>query len=539
MKKKKDEISVDEILKNAERIAYYSRVSTKEQSKEGKEEGQQFGKVSDFLKRHGKSLNDDAKFSDIVSAYSKPFTEREKLNALLHAVENKEYDAIVVSDRDRLSRQTEEHFVLRDLLERIGIPVVIASRGELYKSDDFIRTLIEDALTRLESDNISTRTKAALKSLLENEKYIGGKPPYGYETEVDDEKKVKKEQKVIRFKPLHEKLANVKEIFRLYKKSETFSSIAKEMNHRDTSEEWTATKVKDIITNPIYTGNLVYNRYKTDRRTFAPTEKWKWIKSPLFNDEGIVISLDDWWYCWYKYTRVKGKRPRYLNTSYYLNDLIYCHCGELMRGRDKRTNVKGKGKTYGSRFYFCTKCKEKVEVDYLNHLVLNLIFDLAAPELLTWMEVKNLIVADIADKEITVLELKNKIAFEENNLNLLKAFSKSGDKKDGLLHESEQHELLAYLLSKGDSEVNLMNYKKDLREVEAEHRKLKEIFASDTQIQEWVRSFFRYSKWSPLTHLEIRNLVMLLIEKCTLISHKKVKLKIKSLPPETLDLRAK
>ncbi|MDR7074678.1 recombinase family protein [Fictibacillus barbaricus] len=540
MKQKKEILSVDEIIKNAERIAFYSRVSTKEQEKE-KDEGQQYGKVSDFLNRYDKTVNDDAKFSDTGSAYSKPFTERKNLEALLHAVENKEFDAIVVSDRDRLSRQTEEHFQLRLLLEKIGVPVVIASRGELYDSEDFIRTLVEDALTRLESDNISTRTKATLKSLLDREKYIGGAPPYGYEPIVDDVKKVKKEQKVVRFKPVHKELSNVKKVFHLYKKSETFSSIANTLNKKNPPKKWTATRVKEIITNPIYTGHLVYNRYEKESRNFAPIEQWKWFKCSFIQEKGIVISEEDWWYCWHKYTKTKDKRPRFLNTSFYMNDLLRCYCGGLMMGRDKRTNLnrkKGK-KVYGFRYYICPKCKEKIKADVLNNLVLDLIFKMTAPKDLTIREVKKMIAAEIVAKEIEILQLKNDIQYEKNNLNVLKMFEKNGDKKDGMLLDSEQHDLLAYLLSKADSEGKLKSYKVDLPQMEEACRKLKEIHDMDGNIEGWVDLFFRYKRWKSLTNLEIRNLVLLLIEECSLITSTKVKLKIKSLLPETLDLSGK
>jgi site-specific DNA recombinase len=541
MIKKKEKISVDEIIKNAERIAFYSRVSTKEQQKDGKDEGQQYGKVSDFLDRYNKTINDDAKYSDTVSAYSKPFKDRTELEALINAAENKEYDAIVVSDRDRLSRQTEEHFQLRALLERIGVPVVIASRGELYESDDFIRTLVEDALTKLESDNISTRTKATIKSLLDKEKYIGGAPPYGYEPVVDDKKKVKKEQTVVRFRPVRKELGYVKKVFNLYKKSETFSSIASTLNKKNQLEKWTATRVKEIITNPIYTGHLVYNRYEKGTKKFSPIEQWKWFKCPFIQEKDIVISEEDWWYCWHKYTKTKDKRPRFLNTSFYMNDLLRCHCGGMMIGKDKRTNLnrkKGK-KVYGARYYICSECQVKVKADKLNELVLNLIFRLPAPRDLTIQEVKKMIAIDIVEKETDIIQLKNDIQYEKNNLAFLKLFEKNEEKKAGLLHDSEQHELLAYLISKADSEGKLKTLGEELRHEEVLCGKLKELNEMDGNIEGYIELFFRHKRWNSLTNLEIRNLVLLLIEECSLITHTKVKLKVKSLLPETLDLSEK
>lgn len=540
MKKRNEKTSIEQVIKNAERIAFYSRVSTKEQQKEEKDEGQQFGKVTDFLNRFDKTISEDDKFFDMSSAYSKSYKERTDFEALLHAAECKEYDAIVVSDRDRLSRQTEEHFQLRELLQRIGVPVVIASKGELYESDDFIRTLVEDALTKLESDNISTRTKATLKSLLDKGKYIGGAPPYGYKTVFDDKRKPKKEQKLVYFKPVFKELRNVRKIFELYKKSETFSSIAKTMDQKDVLTKWTATRVKEIITNPIYTGHLVYNRYEKGTKNFAPINQWKWFKSPLIQEKGIVISKEEWWYCWHKYNNTRDKRPRFLNTSFYLNDLLKCHCGGLMMGRDKRTNLnKKKGKkVYGARYYICSLCKEKIKADKLNELVLSLIFQMPSPKKLTIQELKRKFAAEVVVKETEIIQLKNDIQFEKNNLRVLDQFQKNGDKKDGLLHDSEKNEILAYLLSKADSETKLKKYENDLSNKEQEYRKLKKFYDMDKTIESYIDDFYRYKRWKSLSNLEIRNLVLLLIEKCSLIHPTKVRLKIKSLPPETLVLPA-
>lgn len=530
MKKRTEKKTVEQIIKNAERIAFYSRVSTKEQEDKGTDVGQQFAKVTEFLDRFDKTISDGGIFSDTRSAYSKPYTDRTKFEDLLNAAERKEFDAIIVSDRDRLSRQTDEHFKIRSVLERLGIPVVIASRGELYESEDFIRTLVEDALTRLESDNISIRTKATLKSLLDNDLYIGGKPPYGYDV-IKDEKRETKKQKVIGFVPTKD-LKIVKDIFELYKKSETFSSIAKKLN----VEKLSASRVKEIITNPIYTGYLVYHRYEADRKTFTPLNQWKWIRCPFIKEEDIVLTKEEWWLCWHKYTRTRNMRPRYLNTSYYLNDITYCHCKGKMKGRDKRTNIHRPGKEYGSRSYFCDSCKEKVNVDELNELVLNVIFKLPAPKYLTTSEVKGKITKELQDKQNEINKLRAEILWEKKNIEILNSFSKKGDIKDGLLHESQHYELLAYLLSKEDSKSNLLTHEEELRKLEAEYKKLNELMVMDKEIDAKVNSFFDIRTSSSLSDLEKRNLVLLLVEECTLITSKKVRLKIKSKLPEEYDL---
>ena len=98
-----------------------------------------------------------------MSATKKSFSKRPKLKELLQEVKEENIDAIVVSDYDRLSRQPKEHDALRKLFQRLNIPVVIASKNQLYTTDDIIRNIIEVGLSKLETDNMSTRIRHSLK----------------------------------------------------------------------------------------------------------------------------------------------------------------------------------------------------------------------------------------------------------------------------------------------------------------------------------------------------------------------------------------
>lgn len=530
MTKKKKWESAGDVIAQAKKIAFYGRVSTKEQEKE--EESHQEGTVGNFLERYQKAITKP--YKDTISAYSKSFRDREQFEELLSAIEKKEYDAIVVSDRDRLSRQTEEHFILRDLLNKMGVPVVIASRGELYDSNDFIRNLVEDALTKLESDNISARTKATFQSLLDREQYIGGKPPYGY-------KPVKKDGengKVIGFTPEPEKISKVIEIFNMYKKSETFSSIARILNN-NSKEMWSSSKVKTIVLNPIYTGYSVYNRYEISgkSRKLRPINEWKWFPCSFIKKGEEIISREDWWYCWFKYNETKEKAPRYLSTSYYLNDILQCHCGSEMKGKDQRTNIKH-GKQYGNRYYVCKNknCKEKIVVDEIHQLVMDIIFGIPQPKDMTENEIRRLLSSDISVREKEVSQYKELIRLEKDNLNVLQTYVDESDKKDRLLYDSDNHELLAYLLSKADSEQKINSYQEELEEKESILKRLNDLLVYDSLIKERVAQFFDKNSWIHNSNIENRNLVLLLVEECQLAKDKSINIKIKSLVPKEIKL---
>lgn len=529
MSKKGKKKTVEQVLSDAQRIAFYGRVSTEEQAVEN---GHQTEKVDQFLSRYQKHRSQN--FTDIKSAYSKSYKERDDFLQMLVALEKKEFDAVVVSDRDRLSRQTDEHFKLREELNRLGVPVVIASRSEFYDSEDFIRNLIEDALTKMESDNISARTKAAMKSMKERDKYIGGKPPYGYRTERD-----KQTGKVICYTPIPEQMEKIRSIFSLFKKSETFSSIAKIFAIDSPSEKWNASKVKGIITNPIYTGFMVYNRYTVvdGKRIFSPISDWKWIKPPISGVEE-VIKYEDWWFCWHKYTSLRVKKPRYLSTSFYLSDLAMCQCGEYFVGKDQRTNINGRGKCYGDRYYICGNqmCKRKVPADKLHELVLETIFKLPSRRDLVEGEMKQLISDEIRNQEELVVSYKKKLQKEEKNLSLIEGYEIKEGLSDRLLYESENNKLLAYLLSKSDSEEKVKRYRELLKNHTVLLERLKNILSNNSVIVEKVEGFFGSGEWQSLSSAEIRSLALMTVESCLITSENKVHLKVKTLPPDHLNL---
>lgn len=169
-------MSIEERLLNAKKIATYQRVS-----KDQQEHTRQNEIILQYLKNVENVETVD--YKDKISATKKSFSKRQELGELLEAAQEKDIDAVVVSDLDRLSRQPKEHDVLRKLFQKLDIPVIIASKNQLYTSDDIIRNIIEAGLSKLETDNMSTRIRHALKEKMKNGKWRGGQVPYGFSLE--------------------------------------------------------------------------------------------------------------------------------------------------------------------------------------------------------------------------------------------------------------------------------------------------------------------------------------------------------------------
>lgn len=522
-----------EVIENATNIAFYGRVSTQEQEKDNHH---QLETVKRYLEQFDKDIANKKEKGDVKSAYSKPYTERSKMVDLLADLEVGKYDALIVSDRDRLSRQTDEHHLLRRKFNEMGIPVVIASQNDLYSTESFLKNLIEDALTKMESDNISVRTKAALSTMLQKEMYIGGRPPFGYRMVKDDDLE---KPKVIAFEGVVEELSIVEEMFADYMHGENFTSITKQLENKYKGK-WSITKVRSILLNPIYAGVLFYNRYeyKGKKRSFKPIDQWIALPPQSMPIKSPVITLEDWWFCWQKYEFQKDKPPRYFDTGFYFNDLISCSCGTKKKlvGKDGRTNINKEGKDYGDRWYFCEACKGKFSATDLHTKFFDLLFCIPRPDDLIFRELKQAIQKKLKTIDVNLTKFHRRINTENKNLEFLKEHKPEYKEEDLLLRELKE-EVIAYYLSKTHSDEVVKSSQQQIRILEIQATWLKKLFDNDQLLGGLITADFKPSNWNGLQNRVLRNITLFIVDECRVLNKNELLLKIKSLSPEMLTLK--
>lgn len=354
---KKNGKSVSEILKAAKNIATYTRVSSNDQKFERQIE------IITNLMDH-RTMNERIPFDEKESATKKSFSKREKLNELLFAIKEGEIDTLVVSDVDRLARDPKEHAELRRIFKTYNVPVILASRNQLYTSDDIVRNALEDGLSKLEVDNLSTRIKASLKEKMSNGIFRGGKVPYGFRFDPEQKK----------FNQDPDEIEIVKDIFSLYQTSENFNSIARILNDTyggfisketrcfENQLKWTPNKVKYIITNPIYMGKYTYHRFLNERGyELKEREDWVEANSVLVNDP--PISTEIWEICWRKYEMLRQSSPKYSNTPFYFRGILKCKC-EICKGASFLT--KNRSKNEKENRLYISQCQLKLKDDKIN-----------------------------------------------------------------------------------------------------------------------------------------------------------------------------
>lgn len=525
----KSKKSIADILKTSKNIAYYGRISTKKQNSDHTHQDE---KVERFLKEHGIKINGTKKFQDMRSAYLKPYNSKRRSNeekstnaleALLQEAANKKIDAVIIPDRDRISRQIEEHAELRDFFNKLDIPVIIASRGELYTNDDVIRNIVEDSITKMESDTISSRTKSTMQSLIKSKHFLGGPIPYGLEATWVQEPKSKNAY-ISGLVENAKEMVNVREIFDGYALGKTFSELSKALKQKDPDSKWSANKVKSIVLNPIYAGKSAYNRtIGKGGYTYRPSEEWQWGKEDWF--DAPPIPWETWRHCLKRFESEKTSRPRE-TSSFFLKGIIKCHCKKPMASKDKRTNINKPGKDYGTRVYFCEDCKPKVQInaEMVHSLFMNELSSLGHPSELIINSIGQKLNGYLLGMKEKSEILEARYSEEKNNLARIDKELQSQMKKSVVLKESEDFKVIALHIAKKDVE-------EQIDEIECSLKKCTEIIERLSQsdiTEKKVKEHLLDNNWiKKLSNSQLHKLAGLLVLECSVNQNHKINIELK------------
>lgn len=524
-------------IRNIKKPAYYGRVSTDVQDQK-----RQDGIVKRFADSHGMELDVDKEYIDEVSAYRIPHDKRPNFQKLLNAVKRKEVDGIIVSDIDRISRQTLEHFQLREEFDRLNIPVIVASKGELYTKTDvenLIKQLVEDGMTKLESDNNSTRTRDTLKTIREKGKYAGGKIPYGYspvkETVFKNGKEVKK---VCGFIPVDDEIQVIKRIFHLYQGTGTFTGIAKILSKERSPEKWQAKKVRFIVTNPFYTGFFVYNRTLGKRGGYSlnPMEKWEWTKCDWIEDPPISKEL--WLLCWEKYEKSKklSPSPNYFYTSFPFNGFIFCHCGLELKGKNQETKSKTKvGEKDGYRYYICA-CGQKILAKSVHQQFLNFYYSLPYSFDAIFNEVYNRFKVEFEQKSSQFSRWETQLAEERENLHQLISYKRKVEKENVYLKDAKDEVEVAWLIAKKHCDETIKDLEENIERERKYADNLERILLDKSVLEKLIHRSLDVSTDDPRF---LRTLVLLMVKECRLVSDDRISLTFYAMPDQVFTLSPK
>lgn len=157
--------------------AEYARYSTDRQTENSI--AYQFGKIREYCRAN--SIQIVASYSD--EGQSGTNLDRSGFQALLNAARRHEFDAVVIYDISRGSRDVGDWFTFRKQMALIGIQVISATQklGDITNGNDFLLELITVGMG--EHEVLSNRQKSidGVAVRAKEGQFLGGLPPLGYD----------------------------------------------------------------------------------------------------------------------------------------------------------------------------------------------------------------------------------------------------------------------------------------------------------------------------------------------------------------------
>jgi DNA invertase Pin-like site-specific DNA recombinase len=347
--------SFTDILKttNESQMGFYGRCSTKKQNINS-----QRSLVSEFLSQHGKSFEKIRKFEDKNTSTRKyDVLNRPGVIELLNAAKSKKLRVLIIYDKDRVARDTIQHFEFLEQMTQLNVDV-LTIKGEKYTEGEIITQAATFGITQMEREFIRERTRDTLRSKKTRGEWVGGKAPFGY-------KYVKGSKN--QFKEIKSQTEIVKEIFRLFNLGYGFQDISNYVANCS-SYKINKNRVKYIISNPFYAGYIANDKTEIGK-DYIKIENLKLTK--VDGLEG-VISQEEWiesYSLLLHRSSTENNRKR-TNTPFLLNGILFCKiCLNKLKTKNNKKN--GNGKSY----YKCetSGCNYRIEITTVHNEVFSLI----------------------------------------------------------------------------------------------------------------------------------------------------------------------
>ncbi len=275
--------------------------------------------------------------------YSGANTERPALQKLLTDIKEGKIDCAIVYKVDRLSRSLLDFSQLLEFFDQNKVTFVsVTQHFNTNTSMGRLTLNILLSFAQFEREIISERTRDKIAAAKKKGKWIGGRPPLGYDLD----------------KVNHKLLVNpdeasiVREIFDLYLKKRSFLSVAIALNEKEyktksyTSAEgrtfggikFNTTGVQLIVKNALYTGRVSY------KGQLYPGEQERIISDDTFKETQEILALN----------RRERKVSGTTKNIGLLNNILRCKaCNSTMYYIYSR---KGKHKYY---YYLCMNAQKR------------------------------------------------------------------------------------------------------------------------------------------------------------------------------------
>lgn len=310
-------------------------------------------KKFDTLKQHEKFLKDRAKqlgikirhiYREVVSGES--IQERPEIQKVLKDIETGTVDGILVVEVERLTRgDSKDQGTISQAFKYSNTLIITLNKIYDPNSDDD-EEYFEFGLfmSRREYKAINRRMQRQRLANVLAGKYCASEPPFGY-------KKVRiKYDKGYTLEPIPEEAEVVKEMFQKRADGMGFDIICNWLNTLDfkprTSDVWTPSTIKGMLSNPVYLGKIRWNSNKQHKSLVngqIVKKRTRGTKDEIILVEGLHPAIIEE----NLFNIVQGIQPKQVSTKHGtelqnpLATLIRCaDCGRSMQRRPYYENKK-------------------------------------------------------------------------------------------------------------------------------------------------------------------------------------------------------
>ena len=288
-----------------------------------------------------------------VSGYKISAENRDEIVKLKAMADRHEFEVLGIYMSDRLGRIADETPLIVSYLNARRIKVLSYTEGEISSKthNDKLMTYLRYWQAEGESLKTSQRIKDANVKGVEQGKWRGGNPPYGYKTVSKGTLNFKGRPIFdIEIDPYASKI--VKKIFNLYKEHYSSKTIAKILNDAGVPTKkgtlWASNTVAKILRNKLYIGIYELGKVSKDIKMVSPImEHLKFIDEKTFYEVQNMLTENR--------KVVNEKRPT-VRGSKLLTGLLYCECGRKYTAHTqtcRKQRQDGSMYIHESSFYRC------------------------------------------------------------------------------------------------------------------------------------------------------------------------------------------
>lgn len=331
-----------------------------------------------------------AKYSDIIvediyadNGFTGRNFERPQFERLLSDIRSKRLDCVVVKDFSRLGRNfVETGYYIEKLFPFLDVRFIAIN--EHYDSDNphcrgSLTVPIKDMLNEYYSKDISRKVKGTFDTKRQNGENIHV-VPYGYQKDSEHPSKFAIDEATADFvRRMFEAYASGQSIGELTKRLNEIGAILPYWRRRElglarpsdkvTRTHWITTDVVQILDNPVYTGNMVYNRFSYPNGykktpTVNPKSEWQVVENahlPIISRELFAKAesrLEKYKMLWSE--RQTAREKRQTESPNCFNGILYCaSCGKGLKVRKQRF---GEGRLYQHFYCVNSQCTNRVNI---------------------------------------------------------------------------------------------------------------------------------------------------------------------------------